>query len=315
MEVIEFPEPIVTVVSALVAAMFAYVVVELAVLHFRRRTLRLVEARTAALGLLSVGLTSGVIARLSGPFGVGLMATAGASLSVIDSFGLGAPGWLYGWLVYEFWYWFQHWAAHKVRLLWCIHSPHHAPESLHMLIGTNHHLLESVFYMPFFAGFVPALMGVDPLVCLGLNVVDSIWGSFLHISDDLVPRGRYGFVGRLFQTPAHHRVHHAKDVRYLDRNYCSITLFWDWVFGTLEPLRDEEPPHYGITRKVDTGSFWDVHFREFVLLWRDLRQADRWSDRLGYLLKPPGWRPGDDSGTAEGRRHALLHFTSSGESA
>ena len=224
--------------------------------------------------------------------------------------GRGSVGWLYGWFVYEFWYWFQHWAAHKVRLLWCIHSPHHAPGSLHMLIGANHHFIESVLYMPFFAGFATAVMGVDPLVCLGLNFVDSIWGSLLHVSDEIVRRGRYGVLERVLQTPAHHRVHHAKNVRYLDRNYCSITLFWDWVFGTLEPLRDEERPDFGITREVDTGSFWDVHFGEFVRLWKDVRSAPGWPARCGYLLRPPGWRPGDASRTADARRRALGPLTS-----
>lgn len=305
-EGIAFSESTATIVSLLVAAMFAYILLELALLYFRRRTLRLAEARTAAFGLLSIGAATGLVARLSGPLGVGLMASLGGSFSSVDSLGVGPIGWLYGWLVYEFWYWVQHWAAHKVRLLWCIHSPHHAPASLHMLIGTNHHFVESVFYMPFFAGFLPALLGVDPLVCLGVNVVDSIWGSFLHISDEIVPHGRYGVLGRFLQTPSHHRVHHAKNVRYLDRNFCSITLFWDWVFRTLEPLRDDEPPRYGITRDVDTGSFWDVHFREFVLLWRDIRDAPRWSDQLGYLLMPPGWRPGDDSQTAAVRKRRLL---------
>jgi sterol desaturase/sphingolipid hydroxylase (fatty acid hydroxylase superfamily) len=304
-EVTGLPESIANLFAAVSVAMFLYIGVELLVLHFRRHSLRLPEARTAAFGFLSVVVATVLMARLVGPFGVALMATAGASHSPVDSMGLGPVGWFYGWLVYEFWYWVMHCAAHKVRLLWCIHSPHHAPRSLHMLIGTNHQLLESVFYMPFFAGFATAVLGVDPLVCLGLNFVDSIWGSFLHISDDIVPRGCYGVLGRVLQTPAHDRVHHAKNVRYLDRNYCSITLFWDWVFGTLEPLRDAETPEYGITRDVDTGSFWDVHFREFVLLWRDVRAARRWSDRLGFLFRPPGWRPGDDSQTASVRQRAL----------
>jgi sterol desaturase/sphingolipid hydroxylase (fatty acid hydroxylase superfamily) len=309
-EVTGFPTSTTDLFAAVSVAMFVYIGVELILLHFRRRTLRLAEARTAACGFLSIVAATVLIARFWGPFGVALMATVGASLSPVDSLGLGPVGWLYGWFVYEFWYWVQHWAAHKVRLLWCIHSPHHAPRSLHMLIGTNHHLLESVFYMPFFAGFATAILGVDPLVCLGLNFVDSIWGSFLHISDDIVPRGRYGVLGRALQTPAHHRVHHAKNVRYLDRNYCSITLFWDWVFGTLEPLRDAEPPEYGITRDVDTGSFWDVHFREFVLLRRDVRAARGWRDRLGFVLRPPGWLPGDDSQTASARQRALRPLTS-----
>ena len=306
MEPVAFPEPAATWVGLVLGAMLVYVLAELVVLHFRRRTLRLREARTAAFGVLSVATASAIVVRFAGPFGVAAFATMGAALSPIGSLGLDPAGWLYGWLVYEFWYWVQHWAAHKVRLLWCLHSPHHAPQSLHMLIGTNHHFLESVFYMPFFAGFATAILGVDPLVCLALNFVDSVWGSFLHISDDVVRSGRYGPIGRALQTPAHHRVHHAKNVRYLDRNYCSITLFWDWVFGTLEPLRDEEPPIYGITRPVDTASFWDVHFREFVLLFRDVRDAGSWSARFGYLFRPPGWRPGDDSATADARRRTLL---------
>ena len=306
MEPVVFPEPVASWVGLVGMAAIAYVFVELAILQFRLRTLRLREARTATLGIASVALVGALVPRFLGPVGIGAFAVVGASLSPLDSFGLGPVGWLYGGLVYEFWYWVQHWAAHKVRLLWCLHSPHHAPESLHMLIGANHHFLESVFYMPFFAGFAPALLGVDPLVCLAINLLDSVWGSFLHISDDVVRDGRYGIVGRFMQTPAHHRVHHAKNVRYLDRNYCSITLFWDWAFGTLEPLRTEEPVEYGITRDVDPASFWDVHFGEFVLLAKDVWHADRWSDRLGYLFRAPGWRPGDASATADARRHALL---------
>ncbi|WP_300645402.1 sterol desaturase family protein [Nocardioides sp.] len=282
-----------------------YVAAEMAVLHFRRHALRLREARTTLFGALSVGVAVAIALRLALPVSVALFASAGIALSPVGSLGTGVLAWIAGWLVYEFWYWFQHWAAHQVRLLWCIHSPHHAPRSIHMMVGANHHFVESALYMPFFAGFMPALFGIEPVICVALNLVDGIWGSFLHISDQVVPKGRYGVLGRFLQTPAHHRVHHARNVRYLDRNYNSITLFWDWALGTLEPLRDEEPPDYGITREVDTGSFWDVHFRELVLLARDVR-ATRGLDRLRVLWKPPGWRPGDASHTAAARRGALI---------
>ena len=77
----------------------------------------------------------------------------------------------------------------------------------------------------------------------------------------------------------------------MDTNYNSITLLWDWLLGTLQPLQDAEPVRYGITREVDTGSFWDVHFGEFGTLWRDIRNATSWGDRIRYLAKPPGWAP------------------------
>jgi sterol desaturase/sphingolipid hydroxylase (fatty acid hydroxylase superfamily) len=290
--------------GALFLLLLLYVVAEMALLHFRRHALRLREARTTLFGALSVGVAIAIALRLALPVSVFLLASAGLALSPIGSLGTSLPVWIAGWLIYEFWYWFQHWAAHQVRLLWCIHSPHHAPKSIHMMVGANHHFLESAFYMPFFAGFMPALFGIEPVICVALNLVDSIWGSFLHISDQVVRKGRYGALGRFLQTPSHHRVHHAKNVRYLDRNYNSITLFWDWALGTLEPLRDDEPAEFGITREVDTGSFWDVHFREFVLLARDVRRAHG-LDKLRFLWKPPGWKPGDASQTAAARKRAL----------
>jgi sterol desaturase/sphingolipid hydroxylase (fatty acid hydroxylase superfamily) len=204
----------------------------------------------------------------------------------------------------------MHWAAHKVRLLWCIHSPHHAPRGIHMAIGANHHFLESILYFPLFFGLAPALCGVHPVIAIAVNVIDSMWGSFLHISTDVVAEGRYGFLERFMQTPSYHRVHHAKNPRYVDTNYNSITLLWDWLFRTLEPLRDDEPVDYGITREVDTGSFWDVHFGEFRALYRDVRSADGMGEALGYLFRPPGWLPGDGSHTASAMKAALRASTS-----
>ena len=292
------------VAGVLFLLLFAYLLIELGLLHFRRRHLKLREARMAALGVASQGVAAAVVARLAAPLSVGVAATVGASFSPIDA-GLSWPWWIAGFVLYELSYWIQHWAAHKVRLLWCIHSPHHAPGGIHMLIGANHSFLESVFYFPLFFGFVPALFGVHPVIAVAVNVVDGIWGSFLHISDEIVPKGRYGVLERFMQTPSYHRVHHAKNVRYMDTNYNSITLLWDWLFGTLQPLRDDEPVDYGITRKVDTGSFWDVHFGEFVLLARDLQCAPTLRAKLGYLLRPPGWVHDGAPKTAAARKAAL----------
>ena len=291
--------------GVLFALLLLYLVLELVLLHFRKRRLRLREARMSFLGTGSNVLAGIGVARLWGPFSVGVAAHAAAAISPIGSFALSWQVWIYAWVVYEFWYWVQHWAAHKVRLLWCIHAPHHAPGSIHMLVGTNHHLLEGTFYFPFFFGFMPALFGVPPIACVAINLVDGIWGSFLHISDEVVPNGRYGLLGRFLQTPSYHRVHHGKNVRYMDTNYNSITLLWDWLLGTLQPLRDDEPVEYGITRDVDTGSFWDVHVREFLLLAADVRGAAAWGDKLRYIVKPPGWRPGDESHTAAARKRRL----------
>ncbi len=191
-------------------------------------------------------------------------------------------------IIYEFWYWLQHFLAHKVRLLWCIHSPHHAPATINMLVGTNHHVLESLIYFPLFFGFFTGICGVPAEMIVVINLIDSFWGSLLHISPQIVKR-RYGVLERFMQTPSYHRVHHAKNVRYMDANYNSITLFWDWVLRTRVPLRDDEPVDYGITRPVRVDSFWDVQFGELRALWRDIRTAPGLLDKLCYVVMPPGW--------------------------
>ena len=223
---------------------------------------------------------------------IGVVSTATLSILgfKLSLFQLGTAWYLWpvGLLIYEFFYWVQHWLAHKVRILWCLHSPHHAPESMNMFVGFNHSFLETMFYMPFFLGFMPALFGVHPFVILGIVIIDVTWGNLLHINDSIVT-GRYGILEKILQTPSYHRVHHAQNVRYMDTNYNSITLFWDWALRTLQPLEDNEPVRYGITREVKTTSFWDVQFGEFVALFKDMVRAPGIIAKLKYAFMPPGW--------------------------
>jgi sterol desaturase/sphingolipid hydroxylase (fatty acid hydroxylase superfamily) len=298
----ETAESIAATVTAIVAG---YVLIELALLGLWKRRLDLRVVRMTLLGIGSVIVAGVTLGLLVGPVSLVIAALAGSRLAIFEV-DHGALSWVYGFFVYEFFYWVQHWLAHKVRLLWCLHSPHHAPRGIHMAIGANHHFLESLLYFPLFLGFLPALAGVDPIVVIAMNALDVLWGSFLHVSDATITSGRYGALGLFLQTPAYHRVHHAKNPRYMDRNYNSITLFWDWVMGTLEPLDDAEPVAFGITRPVDDGSFWDVHFGEFRALAGDIRGAGRLADAIGYVLRPPGWQPGDTSRTASAQRTAWL---------
>jgi len=273
----------------LLLGLFLYGIAELAFVHYRLRGARLDEYGMAAKGLGFNTLIGILITVVAGPLNKTLLALWGASLSPLDA-GLGIVGWAYGFFVYEMMYWLQHWLAHKVRLLWCLHSPHHAPNAMHMFVGFNHSFLETIFYMPFMLGFVTALLGVHPVVVVVITFIDIAWGNFLHVSDRVVTR-RLGPLERFMQTPSYHRVHHAQNVRYMDTNYNSITLFGDWLMGTLQPLDDQEPVRFGITREVNTASFFDVHFGEFVLLWRDLRAAPSLAAKLGYLFQAPGWQP------------------------
>jgi sterol desaturase/sphingolipid hydroxylase (fatty acid hydroxylase superfamily) len=264
-----------------------YGIFEFLYIRFAKKIAKTKEYRTTFFGLVFVFLVSYTITSLYGRVNTSIIGVWASQFTLFKT-DLSWYWWIYGLFIYEFFYWLQHYLAHKVRLLWCLHSPHHAPESMNMFVGFNHSFLESIFYMPFFLGFFPALFGVDPRIIIVCNIVDSIWGSMIHISDHVIKK-HLGFLEYVLQTPNYHRAHHAQNVLYMDMNYCSITLFWDWVFKTLQPLKKEDPVRYGITREVNTASFFDVHFGEFVLLWKDIVHAPTLKARLLYLLMPPGW--------------------------
>jgi sterol desaturase/sphingolipid hydroxylase (fatty acid hydroxylase superfamily) len=280
--------------------LFVYALLELIYVYYYKHKARLGEYGMSAKGLgfnilVGIGITT-----LYGPFSKTLLALYGASLAPFHV-GLSPLGCIYGFILYELAYWLQHWLAHKVRLLWCLHSPHHAPQAMHMFVGFNHSFLESIFYMPLLTGFIPALLGVDPVFIVVISFIDIMWGNFLHVSDNVLTR-RLGFLERFLQTPSYHRVHHAQNVRYLDTNYNSITLLGDWLMGTLQPLDDKEPVRFGITREVNTSSFWDVHFGEFRLLWNDVCSASSVRGVFGYLFCAPGWSPEGEQQTAAARK-------------
>jgi sterol desaturase/sphingolipid hydroxylase (fatty acid hydroxylase superfamily) len=210
--------------------------------------------------------------------------------------------WPIGLLIFEFWYWLQHWMGHKVRLLWCIHSPHHAPDTLTSLIGLGRSIIE-LPYLGFFLGFMTALCGVPVEVIFVLSLIDGFWGKFLHVSEKAIP-WKYGPLEYFMQTPSYHRCHHAKNLVYMDTNYNAITLFWDWALGTLQPLKDSEPVVYGITRSVDCQSWIDVQLGEFFALWADLKRAPGIKNKLGYMFMPPGWSHTGEHKTVAAMRRA-----------
>jgi hypothetical protein len=92
----------------------------------------------------------------------------------------------------------------------------------------------------------------------------------------------------------------------MDTNFCTFLPFWDWVFGTLQPLRNEVKIEYGITRKIDITSFMDFYFGEFRLLFHDIKNAKGIRNKLLYLVKPPGWHPETVEHTAETVRSNFL---------
>jgi hypothetical protein len=94
----------------------------------------------------------------------------------------------------------------------------------------------------------------------------------------------------VLNTPSHHRVHHGSNPRYIDRNHAGTLIIWDRLFGTFEPEASADPPRYGLTSNIHTYNPVRIAFHEWVDMWRDVRTAPGWRNKLRYVFGRPGWR-------------------------
>jgi len=213
--------------------------------------------------------------------------------------------WIYAYLCWEFSTWVFHFSSHRVRFLWCLHAPHHAPTDLNMTVNWVHFFAES-YYSTLIHLVVCMFLGVNPLMFLAIMSIDSAWGMFIHISERTLINGQLGFLHKLIITPAHHRVHHASNPLYVDTNFASVLPLWDWLFGTLQPLKEEVKADYGLNRDLDVTNFSDLYFGEILLLYRDVKNAAGIKNKLLFFIMPPGWVPGCAAKTASALRREFL---------
>lgn len=195
---------------------------------------------------------------------------------------------IYGYIVWELAHFVYHYLGHKVRLFWCLHSTHHAPENMNLFVSYAHFFLEAP-YADVIRTSICILLGVNPPLLFFIMFIDGTWGGFIHVGENMLKNGRLGFLNGWLLTPSHHRVHHAKNPLYMDRNFCNLLNIWDRVFGTLQHERHDLPPQYGITRQMNAQNFWDVYFGEIVCLIKDIRKAPGIKNKLLYIVMPPGW--------------------------
>lgn len=219
--------------------------------------------------------------------------------------GLTWYGLLYGYVAWELAHFVYHFLAHKVRLLWCLHSTHHAPVAMNLSVNYAHIFLEAV-YADFVRTSICMLLGVSPPLLILIMVIDGFWGQFIHLGENVLPKGRLGPLHRLVLTPSHHRVHHARNVLYMDTNFCNLLPIWDRVFRTYMDARDDIHIEYGITRPMKPFSVVDAYLGEFWLLGRDVWRAPGLRNKLLYLVMPPGWSHDGDHHTAKVAKAALL---------
>ena len=164
---------------------------------------------------------------------------------------------IYGYIVWEFGHFLYHYWGHKVRLFWCLHSTHHAPENMNLSVTYAHFFLEAP-YADVIRTTVCILLGVEPAMLFIIMFIDGTYGAFIHVGENIMKDGRLGFLSKFILTPSHHRVHHARNPLYMDTNFCNLLNIWDRVFGTYQNEQHDIDIEYGITRKMDSGNFLDV---------------------------------------------------------
>ncbi len=202
-----------------------------------------------------------------------------------------------GWLTYfvafialDFAGYWVHRIAHEYNLFWNNHIIHHSSEEFNLACALRQSIssivkIFAIFLLP--AAFFGVPQSVIAIVA-PLHLFAQFWYHTQHID-------KMGFLEKIIVTPSHHRVHHAINPIYLDKNYGQIFIFWDKLFGTFQEERKDVPPVYGITRPVQTWNPIKINFMHLWLLIKDAWHAQSFTDKLRIWFMPLGWRPADVS--------------------
>lgn len=181
-------------------------------------------------------------------------------------------------------YYIFHRSAHRVRWFWAAHVTHHGSEHYNLSTAlrqtwTGFIAIGFIFRMPLlFLGFEPAMV----FFCGALNLIYQFW--FHTEAIDKMPR----WFEYIFNTPSHHRVHHARNARYLDANYAGVFMAWDRMFGTFIAEDKNDAPEYGLVKPLGSFNLIWAAVHEWVAIAQDVWRAP-WRYKLGYMLREPGW--------------------------
>ncbi|MDQ8014801.1 MAG: sterol desaturase family protein [Flavobacterium nitrogenifigens] len=188
--------------------------------------------------------------------------------------------------VIDFYGYWSHRLAHQINFLWNKHAIHHSSEEFNLACALRQPIASLVNLFTFL--LIPAaLLGVPASVIaitLPIHLFLQFWYHTKHIK-------KMGFIEHILVTPSHHRVHHAINPEYLDKNHSQIFIFWDKLFGTFQEELDDVPPVFGITRPANTWNPIKINFQHLSLLIKDAWRAPKWKDKLTIWFKPTGWRP------------------------
>jgi alkylglycerol monooxygenase len=260
---------------------FVLMAVELAVA--RARGLRNAYRLNDAINSLSLGVISEVVKLFARVLIIGIYAW------LFERVALGAwPtdtwwSWVLAIVFYDFCYYWNHRLGHESAVFWAAHVVHHQSQCYNLSTAlrqtSSGALLSWIFYVPM------AVAGVPPEMFAVAAIVDLLYQYWIHT--EVV--GKLGWYDRWFASPSNHRVHHAVNDCYVDRNYGGILMIWDRLFGTF--VEESERCVYGTRSPLES---WDplwANVEVYADLARKSRHASRWRDKLRVWFMPPGWQP------------------------
>jgi sterol desaturase/sphingolipid hydroxylase (fatty acid hydroxylase superfamily) len=210
--------------------------------------------------------------------------------------------WLLLLLAEDFLYYWLHRWDHEIRLFWAVHVTHHSSEKMNFTVGFRSSVFQPLYR---FIYFIPlAYLGFKPLDIVFMYSATQIWGIFVHT--ELI--NKMGWLEYILVTPSHHRVHHASNPKYLDKNMGMFLIIWDQLFGTFQPelsADQYQPRKYGLTKPMEKTGPVDLVFHEWAAIGKDLgRQDIGWKDKWQYVFGPPGWSHDGSRMTSEQLRQA-----------
>ncbi len=186
-------------------------------------------------------------------------------------------------------YW-AHRFNHTINVMWNRHIIHHSSEEFNLPCALRQEISE-VLGVYFFLSIPLALLGIPPEV-IGVVAPIHLFAQFWYHTTLI---GRMGFLEYILMTPSHHRVHHAVNPEYLDKNYSAIFVLWDRWFGTFQEEKEEIPPVYGTVKPVNTWNPVVINFMHMWQLIKDAWRTQKLKDKILIWFKPTGWRPEDVS--------------------
>jgi len=248
-----------------------------------RNTYRLNDA----INSISLGMLSQISAVFTRLFRIGIYTAIYSSVALFpdEAFWTTWYGWLIALVFYDFCYYWLHRAGHETAIFWAAHVVHHQSQDYNLSTAlrqtSSGALFGWIFYVPM------AIAGVPPLVFGVVVLIDLLYQFWVHTEH--VPK--LGWFDRWFCSPSNHRVHHAVNDNYLDKNYGGILIIWDRLFGSFR--EEDERCVYGTRTPLNS---WDPLWSNAEVYWalaKDAWHAANWGDKLRVWFKPPGWRPSD----------------------